>query len=73
MMILTDLLVHLSKQTSTFKDPLQFAYCCVVEVEDAIIYLHQQTHSHLDKAGSTMRTMFFDSLVHLTPACIVLW
>ena len=29
-------------------------------VEDAIIHLLQRTHSRLDKAGSTVRVMFFD-------------
>ena len=34
--------------------------CPEVGVEDAIIYLLQQAISHLDKAGSTVRIMFFD-------------
>ena len=51
------LLVHFSKQASTFENPLQFAYCCGIEVEDAIIHLLQRTHSHLDKPGHTSRIM----------------
>lgn len=54
------LLPHLSKQTRTYQDPLQFAYHSGVGVEDAIIHLLQPTHCHLDKAGSTVRIMFFD-------------
>uniref|UniRef100_A0A8C6LZA4 Reverse transcriptase domain-containing protein n=2 Tax=Nothobranchius furzeri TaxID=105023 RepID=A0A8C6LZA4_NOTFU len=54
------LLVHLNKQTRTYQDPLQFAYRHGVGVEDAIIQLLQPTHCHLDKAGSTVRVMFFD-------------
>uniref|UniRef100_A0A8C6W187 Reverse transcriptase domain-containing protein n=1 Tax=Nothobranchius furzeri TaxID=105023 RepID=A0A8C6W187_NOTFU len=54
------LLVHLNKQTRTYQDQLQFAYRHGAGVEDAIIQLLQQTHCHLDKAGSTVRVMFFD-------------
>uniref|UniRef100_A0A1A8RXB6 Reverse transcriptase domain-containing protein n=1 Tax=Nothobranchius rachovii TaxID=451742 RepID=A0A1A8RXB6_9TELE len=54
------LLVHLNKQTRTYQDPLQFAYRHGVGVEDAIIQLLQPIHCHLDKAGSTVRVMFFD-------------
>uniref|UniRef100_A0A8C6KTV4 Reverse transcriptase domain-containing protein n=1 Tax=Nothobranchius furzeri TaxID=105023 RepID=A0A8C6KTV4_NOTFU len=54
------LLVHLDKQTGTYQDPLQFAYRHGGGVEDAIIQLLQPTHCHLDKAGSTVRVMFFD-------------
>ena len=53
-------LAHLNRQTSTFQDQLQFTYRCGVGVEDSVIHLLQQTHSHLDKAGSTERIVFFD-------------
>ncbi|XP_076860596.1 antigen WC1.1-like [Brachyhypopomus gauderio] len=41
-------------------DPLQFAYQPGIGVDDAIIYLLQRSLSHLDRAGSTVRIMFFD-------------
>jgi len=50
------LLAHVNKQVKTFQDPLQFAYCPWVGVEDAIIYL---LYCHLDKAGSTFRIRLF--------------
>jgi len=34
--------------------------CPGVGVEDAITHLRQQAHSHLKKAGCTVRIMFFD-------------
>lgn len=40
--------------------PLQFAYRSHMGVEDAIIYLLHRAYSHLDKAGSAVRCMFFD-------------
>lgn len=52
-------LAHLRPHVTTSLDPLQFAYRSEVGVEDAIIYLLQQAHSHLDKAGSIVRIMFF--------------
>ena len=54
------LLVQLNKQTSTFQDPLLFSYHCEVGVVDAMIHLLQQTQSHLDKADSTVRIVFFN-------------
>ena len=48
------------KKTSTFWSSLLFAYHLWVGVENTIINLLQQTHSHLNKAGSTMRMMFFN-------------
>merc|ERR1712035_43413 len=54
------LLAHLNKQVKTFQAPLQFAYRNGLGVEDAIIYLLQRAHSHLDQSGSTLRVMFFD-------------
>jgi len=53
-------LPSVTKQLKIFQDPLQFAYHPGVGVEDAIIYLLQRAPSHLDKAGSLMRIMFFD-------------
>ena len=41
-------------------DPLQFAYQPHVGVDDAVIYLLQRAHSHLDGGGDTVRIMFFD-------------
>ena len=52
-------LAHLTPQVTSYLDPLQFAYCPRVGVEDAIIYLLHRAHSHLDKSGSTVRIMFF--------------
>ena len=57
---------HLSKGTTTFQDPQQFAYHRGVEVKDAIIHLLQQTHSHLDKALRESCSLI--SLMHLTPS-----
>ena len=54
------LLAYPSRQVNIFKDLLWFSYCTRVDVEDVITYLHQQTHSHLDKAGSMVRMMIFD-------------
>jgi len=46
---------------TTIQDPVQVVYHPGVGVEDAIIcLLHLVAHSHLDKAGSTVRIMFFD-------------
>ncbi|KAI4904877.1 hypothetical protein NFI96_011566, partial [Prochilodus magdalenae] len=41
-------------------DPLQFAYQDAIGVDDAVIYLMDKVHSHLDTAGSAVRIMFFD-------------
>ena len=41
-------------------DPLQFAYQPRIGVEDAIIYLLHSFFAQLEKAGSTVRIMFFD-------------
>jgi len=50
----------LSRQVNTFQDPLQFAYHLGVGVENTIIYLLQGARSYQNKAGSTVRIMFFD-------------
>ena len=52
-------LAYLNKQVKTFQDPLQFAYCPGVGIEDAITYLLQWAHPYLDKAGSTVTIVFF--------------
>ena len=54
------LLTHLSEQVDNLLDPLQFTYHPGVGVKDAITYLLQLAHSHLDKAGSTVKIEFFD-------------
>ena len=53
-------LAHLRKQVNTFQDPLQYAYCPGVGVEDAIICLLRWAHSHVDKAGTMVRLMYCD-------------
>ncbi|KAI3374005.1 hypothetical protein L3Q82_022569, partial [Scortum barcoo] len=47
-------------QASSFVDPLQFAYQPDIGVDDAVIYLLHTSLTHLEKAGSTVRIMFFD-------------
>ena len=41
-------------------DPLQFAYQALLGIDDTVIYLLQQAHSHLDGRGGTVRITFFD-------------
>ncbi|KAI3369257.1 hypothetical protein L3Q82_007511 [Scortum barcoo] len=41
-------------------DPLQFTYQPDIGVDDAVIYLLHTSLTHLEKAGSTVRIMFFD-------------
>ncbi|KAI3368241.1 hypothetical protein L3Q82_007961 [Scortum barcoo] len=53
-------LVHLRPLVSSFMDPLQFAYQPDIGVDDAVIYLLHTSLTHLEKAGSTVRIMFFD-------------
>lgn len=47
--------VHLRPQVIISLDPVQPAYCLKDGVEDVIICLLQWAHSHLHKAGSTVR------------------
>uniref|UniRef100_A0A3B1JXG3 Reverse transcriptase domain-containing protein n=1 Tax=Astyanax mexicanus TaxID=7994 RepID=A0A3B1JXG3_ASTMX len=54
------LLPLLRPQVQHALDPLQFAYREKIGVEDAVIYLLHRTYSHLDKASSALRIMFFD-------------
>ncbi|TWW77924.1 hypothetical protein D4764_11G0000450 [Takifugu flavidus] len=51
---------HLRPLVSSFMDPLQFAYQPSIGVDDAVIYLLHTAPTHLEKAGSTVRIMFFD-------------
>ena len=53
-------LTQLRPQVRMFLDPLQFAYQPRVGVDDAVIYLLQRAHMHLDGGGSTLRITFFD-------------
>lgn len=53
-------LAHMGPPVDSVMDPLQFAYKLQVGVEDAIIYMLQRVYSHLDRAGSMVRIMFFD-------------
>ncbi|KAI3368145.1 hypothetical protein L3Q82_007808 [Scortum barcoo] len=53
-------LIHLRPLVSSFMDPLQFAYLPDIGVDDAVIYLLHTSLTHLEKAGSTVRIMFFD-------------
>ncbi|KAI3351326.1 hypothetical protein L3Q82_005871 [Scortum barcoo] len=53
-------LAHLCPLVSSFMDPLQFAYQPDIGVDDAVIYLLHTSLTHLEKAGSTVRIMFFD-------------
>ncbi|XP_073727635.1 uncharacterized protein [Misgurnus anguillicaudatus] len=53
-------LTHMRPLVSPLMDPLQFAYQPGTGVEDAVIFLLNRAISHLEKAGSTVRVMFFD-------------
>ena len=55
-LVLTDI----RPRTSKFMDPLQFAYQPNIGVDDALIYMLQRTHAHLDTADANVRIMFFD-------------
>ncbi|TWW71207.1 RNA-directed DNA polymerase from mobile element jockey [Takifugu flavidus] len=54
------ILAHLHPLVSSFMDPLQFAYQPSIGVDDAVIYLLHTSLTRLEKAGSTVRIMFFD-------------
>ncbi|TWW56179.1 RNA-directed DNA polymerase from mobile element jockey [Takifugu flavidus] len=54
------ILDHLRPLVSSFMDPLQFAYQPSIGVDSAVIYLLHTSLAHLEKAGSTVRIMFFD-------------
>lgn len=51
-------LAHLRPQLEDMQDPLQFAYRPHVGVENAITYVLQRAHSHLDGGAGSVRVMF---------------
>lgn len=51
---------HLRPLVNPSMDPLQFAYRAGIGVYDALIYLLHRSLSHLEKAGSSVRIMFYD-------------
>ncbi|KAK0147064.1 RNA-directed DNA polymerase from mobile element jockey [Merluccius polli] len=53
-------LAQLRPQVEAFLDPLQFAYQPLLGVDDAVTYLLQRAHMHLDGGGDTVRITFFD-------------
>ncbi|KAI3354721.1 hypothetical protein L3Q82_004504 [Scortum barcoo] len=53
-------LAQLRPRVRKFLDPLQFAYQPHLGVDDAVIYLLQRAHMHLDGGGGTVRITFFD-------------
>ena len=53
-------LEQLKPMVNGLLDPLQFAYRAGVGVDDAIIHLLHRAYTHLEKAGGTVRIMFFD-------------
>ncbi|KAI4877761.1 hypothetical protein NFI96_007703 [Prochilodus magdalenae] len=54
------MLGHMKPLVRAALDPLQFAYQDAIGVDDAVIHLIDNVHSHLDTAGSAVRIMFFD-------------
>ncbi|KAK0135417.1 RNA-directed DNA polymerase from mobile element jockey [Merluccius polli] len=53
-------LAQVRPQVEVFLDPLQFAYQPLLGVDDAVTYLLQRAHMHLDGGGDTVRMTFFD-------------
>ena len=53
-------IVQLQALTSKYIDPLQFAYRKNRSVDDALLYVLNNIYSHLEKAGSSVRVMFYD-------------
>ena len=53
-------LSHFQSITSNYIDPLQFAYRKNRSVDDALLYVLNNIYSHLEKAGSSVRIMFYD-------------
>ena len=53
-------LAYLRPVVKPAMDPLQFAYQPNIGVDDGVIYLQDRALSQLEKAGSTVRIMFFD-------------
>lgn len=56
----TLVLIYLQPLVSSSVEPLQFAEQPSINVEDAIIYLLHSSLSHMEKAGSNVRIMFFN-------------
>ncbi|KAK3565819.1 hypothetical protein QTP86_015560, partial [Hemibagrus guttatus] len=52
-------LTHLRPLGNPSMNPHQFSYQPGRSVEDAVIFLLNRALSHLEKAGSTVRVMFF--------------
>ena len=53
-------LCKLDSLVKDYIDPLQFAYRRNRCIDDAISYVLENIYSHLEKAGSSVRLMFFD-------------
>ena len=53
-------IVQFQALTSKYIDPLQFAYRKNRSVDDALLYVLNNIYSHLEKAGSSVRIMFYD-------------
>lgn len=53
-------LSYIRVNVSTHMDPLQFAYKPNISVDDALIYMLQRTHAHLDTPNASVRLRFFD-------------
>ena len=53
-------LLHNSRLLHLNIDPLQFAYRKNRSVDDALLYVLNNIYSHLEKAGSSVRIMFYD-------------
>ncbi|XP_062860078.1 gastrin/cholecystokinin type B receptor [Trichomycterus rosablanca] len=66
-------LAHLRPQVTTSLDPLQFAYRHEVGVEDAIIYLLQRAHSHLNLAGSSISSTTLSPVIYKSSQITQQW
>ena len=53
-------LCKLNGSVKDYIDPLQFAYRRNRSADDAVLYVMENIYSHLEKAGSSVRLMFFD-------------
>ena len=53
-------LCKLDSLVKDYIDPLQFAYRKNRITYDAVLYVLESIYSHLEKAGSSVRLMFFD-------------
>ena len=53
-------LCKLDSLVKDYTDPLQFAYRRNGSTDDAVLYVLENICSHLEKAGSSVRLMFFD-------------